>query len=338
MTNTDILAYVAGLSENEVTQLIDQIEVCLLNGAVISKGTREARFQDGIKCPHCEGKAIKHGSSAGKQRYLCKVCHKTFGDLTKSVLSGTHLSLQTWRRYAEHVILGTSLEQIHLSLGISVKTAFYMRHKIFEAIQRADSTQSLSGTIEIDETYFNESFKGRHKYFKLPRSPHTRGMKSHTRGLNGDLVCVAFGVDSSKNIMSAPIGNGMPTKKKLASFYGSRIEAGSTVHSDSLRGYGKMLRELSVKHIAVKAGSWKNGSYHLENINNIHSDCKRRLNRIHNGVSTKFLNHYLYWYKWVHDHTGKRMEALSKDLFLCGSYTVSGAKMNDFNSLARRVI
>jgi hypothetical protein len=205
-------------------------------------------------------------------------------------------------------------------------------------VGKADIARPLSGSVEIDETYFRESFKGNHKKFKLPRSPHTRGDKSHTRGLSGELVCVAFGVDNAKNIVSAPIGNGMPSKTELASFYGSHIETGSIVHSDSLRGYGKMLRELSVKHIAVKAGSWKNGVDHLHNVNNIHSDCKRRLNRMYNGVSTKFLIRYLYWFKWVHDHTEKRMEAQSKDLFLCGSYTLSGAKMKDFNTMARRLV
>jgi hypothetical protein len=159
---------------------------------------------------------MKNGVSAGKQRYLCSACHKTFGDLTKSVIAGTHLTLQTWCKYAEHVILGTSLKQIHLALGISVKTAFYMRHKIFDAIKKADTALPLSGSIEIDETFFRESFKGNHKKFKLPRPPHTRGNKSHTRGLSGELVCVAFGVDNSKNIVSAPICNGMPTKGALA--------------------------------------------------------------------------------------------------------------------------
>ena len=216
-------------------------------------------------------------------------CHKSFGDLTKSILSGTRLSMQIWRKYAEHVILGSSLNLIHLSLGISIKTAFYMRHKIFDAIQNTDITRPLQGSVEIDETYFRESFKGNHTHFILPRPPHSRGNKSHTRGLSSEQVCVAFGVDDSKNIVSAPICNGMPSKKVLASFYGSCIKAGSTVHSDSLRGYNKMLKAISVNHIAVKAGTWKNGVDHLHNINNVHSDCKRRLNRIYNGVSTKFL-------------------------------------------------
>jgi len=340
MTNSDVISYITSLPQEEVAHLIDQIEVCLTNTSVIAKDIREVRFQDGIKCPHCGSKAIRYGKVNGKQRYLCanSDCHKTFGDFTKSILSGTHLPMQIWRKFAELTILGSSLKKIHLNLGISIKTAFYMRHKLFEAIQKADSVHPLTGSVEIDETYFRESFKGNHKHFKLPREPHTRGNKSHIRGLSSEMVCVAFGVDNSKNIISAPICNGMPSVKSLASFYGSRIEPGSTVHSDTLKGYNKMLKAISVNHIAVKAGTWKNGADHLSHINNMHSDCKRWLNRIYNGVSTKFLHSYLHWFKWVQIHSGIKTESQGKLLFECSSYTLSSSKMKDFSTLTRRVI
>lgn len=113
MTNADVLAYVTSLTNDEVSGLLDQIELCLLNGSIVAKDIREVRFQGGIKCPCCGGKGVRNGISNGKQRYLCKnpdCSKKTFGDYTNSVISGTHLPLQIWRKYAECVILELNIQ------------------------------------------------------------------------------------------------------------------------------------------------------------------------------------------------------------------------------------
>ena len=58
----------------------------------------EGKFDNGITCPHCGGRLIvKNGINAnGRQRYLCKDCHKSFVETSGTVLWHSHLSPEVW--------------------------------------------------------------------------------------------------------------------------------------------------------------------------------------------------------------------------------------------------
>ena len=72
----------------------------------------------------------------GSQRWLCMGCHRTFGNKTNRVIARSKLKPAVWMQYVECFIDSLSLAECAERCGVSVRTAFHMRHRIIECAQR----------------------------------------------------------------------------------------------------------------------------------------------------------------------------------------------------------
>lgn len=144
------MANVRTLSDIELQELFNFVgEIMTLNSLShnLPGECRESRFSMG-QIQLC-----------GKQRYKCKDCEKTFNDFTKSSLSNTKLPLEKWIKYAKCMVLGYSIRKCAKNVDLCVKTSFYMRHKILDAVRIFMGTGNVEGVVEMDETFIAESFK-----------------------------------------------------------------------------------------------------------------------------------------------------------------------------------
>jgi transposase-like protein len=125
----------------------------------------------GPVCPHCgnadperirkmEGKAHRPGL------YQCNEheCREQFTVTVGSVFERSKIPLHTWL-YATHLMnsskKGFSAHQMHRMLGVTYKTAWFMAHRIREAM-RDDKASPMGGPgkiVEADETYFGSKEK-----------------------------------------------------------------------------------------------------------------------------------------------------------------------------------
>ena len=89
-----------------------------------------------ITCPHCRrNEIVKNGVNInGRQRYLCRNCHKSFVTTTGTLLWNSNLSSSVWNEYLNCMQEGLTLEASAVRCGISTTTSFYMRHKVIKAI------------------------------------------------------------------------------------------------------------------------------------------------------------------------------------------------------------
>lgn len=83
-------------------------------------------------CPHCGSIAtVKSGkTAAGTQRYLCKDCRKTFTPETNTILSHSNLNSEQWEIIFKGIMNGSNLATIAKKIGMSIKCAWYNKHKI----------------------------------------------------------------------------------------------------------------------------------------------------------------------------------------------------------------
>ena len=95
----------------------------------------------------------------GKPRYHCRDCRKTFNPLTGTPLSASHFP-ERWPDQAQALIAGGTLAKAAERSGVGYTTAFRWRHRFLAALNQ-DKPARLSGTVEADETFILESFKGR---------------------------------------------------------------------------------------------------------------------------------------------------------------------------------
>jgi transposase-like protein len=115
----------------------------------------------GRVCPHC-GVIDKSGALKGKSDriglYKCYACRKPFTVKIGTIFEKSHIQMRDWLT-AIHLLCGSkkgiSSNQLHRTLGITLKSAWFMSHRIREAM-RDGSLAPLGGTggiVEIDETY-----------------------------------------------------------------------------------------------------------------------------------------------------------------------------------------
>jgi transposase-like protein len=136
------------------------------------------RWPDGPICPHCgtvdnakrlEGKAARPGL------LNCRDCRKQFSVTVGTVFERSKIPLTKWLACSYLMASskkGISSHQIHRTLGVTYKTAWFMTHRLREAM-RDTTTDPLggpgtSGIVEADETYIGpkaKRVKGRGKHY-----------------------------------------------------------------------------------------------------------------------------------------------------------------------------
>src|SRR6476646_308083 len=135
------------------------------------------RWPNGPVCPHC-GEAERVYRLAGKSHrpglIHCNACEGQFTVTTGSVMESSHVPLNKWVlafRLMASSKKGISAHQLHRTLGVTYKTAWFMSHRIREAMRETDTGQ-LGGegkTVEADETYVGGKAKNRAYAKTLPR-------------------------------------------------------------------------------------------------------------------------------------------------------------------------
>lgn len=261
------------------------------------KSIRESRFSAGLACVHCGSKEVKrNGKYRSRQRYLCKDCGKSFNDMTNTPFSGSRYP-EKWVKYIELMVDGFTLPKIAERLDIHISTAFYWRHKILNALGTLGFNQ-LEGIVESDETFFRESFKGRDV---IHREPKKRATKDVKRGISDLKIAVVVAQDRNGNIIAKKAGTGRVKATEIDAAIGSYIPKSAVLCTDTAKNYKKFARIKGLKHEPIndsKKERVKKGIYHIQHVNNFHSRLKTWMRRFQ-GVATKFLDNYLYWFRWL---------------------------------------
>lgn len=120
------------------------------------------RWPNGAECPHCGGadrQSKLEGTSHCAGLYFCGHCRQQYTVTVGSVFERSKVPLHKWV-LATHLICsskkGISSHQLHRTLGVTYKTAWFMSHRIREAMNIEPEGQlgGDGGPVEVDETYW----------------------------------------------------------------------------------------------------------------------------------------------------------------------------------------
>lgn len=135
----------------------------------------------GPVCPHCGGTdriSKMTGKSTRIGVHKCYQCRMQFRVTVGTVFEASHVKLHIWLQAVALLSSskkGISSNQLHRTLGVSLKTAWFMSHRIREAM-RDGKLSPMGGNgkiVEMDETY--------HGNVENPRDVTTTGRR-YTKG------------------------------------------------------------------------------------------------------------------------------------------------------------
>ncbi len=249
-------------------------------------------WADGPVCPHCgvvdsayklEGVRTKASKKnpEGKERHglwKCRECRKQFTVRKGTIFEESHLPMHLWLQ-AIHLMVsskkGISSHQLHRFLGITYKSAWFMAHRIREAM-RTDGAMDFGsggGTVEVDETFIGTEFK---------KSKTARG-PSHKMKV---LTLVDRSAGQAKSMVIDNL-----TKKEIWPILRENIAREAVVYTDEARWYKKLGEEFADHDITTHS----KGEY-----------VKREKPQVHTNTVEGFYSIFKRGMKGVYQHCGKQ--------------------------------
>jgi transposase-like protein len=161
----------------------------------------ERLWPNGPVCPKCGtiGQAGRlQGQSTRIGTWKCYACRKPFTVKVGTVFESSHIPLRLWLQ-AIHLIAaskkGISANQLHRTLGVTLKSAWFMSHRIRAAMKDGgmDTLGGDGSVVEADETFLHprkgeQVMKAGHHRMKVvslvSREGKTRSF--HVANVDGD--------------------------------------------------------------------------------------------------------------------------------------------------------
>lgn len=232
-------------------------------------------------CPFCKSINTVAVKNEKPMPYRCKDCRKHFSVRVGNIFESSKVSLQTWLAAIYLMTVakkGVSSFQISRQLGITQKTAWMLCHKIREMWQMPVK-RTLSGEVEVDETYIGGTERNRHANKKLRLG----------RGANGKKAVVGIR-DRNGKIVGRVVE--VVNRETLHGVINDSVRKGSSIYTDGHRGYHglKGYHQEEVRH---SIGEYVRQQIHTNGIESFWSLLKRGYYGVFHYMSPKHLQRYV---------------------------------------------
>ena len=242
------------------------------------------RWPNGVRCIRCQSEKISRIYK--RNQFVCDSCNYQFSVTAGTIFHDSHLPLPKW--FAAIYLIceskkGMSALQLKRTLGVAYKTAWYLCHRIREAVKDAD-TSLLSGFVEVDETYVGGKAKNMHK--------DVRARKIQGRGASGKAMVLGAIERGGKVRLDAGL---VADRETLRNFILSKLADDTTaIMTDDLPAY-EGCGDSNTRHESVNRSTkeWVRGDVHTNTMEGVWSLFKRSIIGSYHQISVKHLDRYL---------------------------------------------
>jgi len=240
------------------------------------------RWPTGAVCPHCGGVDKCKRLEGAKHRpglYQCGDCRRQFTVTVGTIFERSKVSLSKWM-LATHLMAsskkGMSAHQLHRSIGVTYKTAWFMWHRIREAMTGTAPAGfgSGGGVVEVDETFIGRE----------PGKPVRRGVGHRMKVLT--MVDRATGRAKSVVVDDLKVATLLPILR-------ANTAKEATIHTDEAMQYDN-LHDYFAAHQSVNHGAdeYVRGDVTTNTVEGYFSIFKRGMKGVYQHCGKQHLHRY----------------------------------------------
>jgi transposase-like protein len=243
------------------------------------------RWPNGVTCPTCGSQDVRF--LANQRRWECKAKHskKQFSAKVGTIFEESAVPLEKWL-CAVWIITnsknGVSSWELHRSLGITQKTAWFMLHRVRLGMQDTTTGGKLGGEVEVDETFIGGKARNMHADVKARKIQGRRGPEGK--------AIVAAVLERGGKVRARVVDK--RKKKDLQALVRENVTPGSVLYSDALRSYDGLSEEF--KHEVIDhAVEYVRENVHTNGMENFWSLLKRGIGGTYISVEPYHLFRYV---------------------------------------------
>ncbi|GIK86560.1 MAG: DDE transposase [Betaproteobacteria bacterium] len=271
-------------------------------------------WPSGPVCPHCGGverNSLMGGKSTRIGTYKCYDCRKPFTVKVGTIFESSHIPLRLWLQAIFLIASskkGISANQLHRTLGVTLKSAWFLSHRIREAMKSGGGSLfgQSGGAVEIDETYIG----------------HAKPRKSGHRGGHHKQKVVSLIDRSSGRSKSVVVDH--VNMKTLAPILQSTISRNAHAMTDDGSWYSPLSLMFAkhdvVRHVDGEYVRASDRSVHTNTVEGFFSVFKRGMKGVYQHCGHHHLNRYLVEFDFRYSNRAKLgvNDAQRADLLLRG--------------------
>ncbi len=259
------------------------------------KHLEAVQWPEGPVCPHCgviNEATLLEGKSTRPGVYKCRPCQKPFSVTVGSIMHRSKIPLTKWLLAVDLMTSskkGISAHQVHRMLGVTYKTAWFLMHRIREAMAPAAGSEPPLGgdgfVVEADEAYIGKK-DGKRKHRGAGGYAHKRTVLSL--------------VERGGQIRSFKLGGN--TKAEIVATIRANVDPASTLHTDGAQVY----KFTGMAHEAVDHGKeYVRDGVHTNTLEGFFSVFKRGMVGTYQHCGEQHLQRYLAEFDFRANHRAK---------------------------------
>jgi len=249
-------------------------------------------WPSGPACPHCGGLdriTVVTGKTARIGLRRCLDCKLQFRVTVGTVFESSHIPLHKWLQAAYLMCAskkGIAAHQLHRTIGVTYKTAWFMAHRLREAMKPARISR-LGGkgrAVEADETYWGLK----------------RGAKKQRGGFQHKNTIMAL-VERGAHVRSFHVPSA--TRETVRNVLHSNVHATSHLMTDVAKHYRRVGREFA-RHTALNhtRKEYVRGVAHTNTVEGVFSIFKRGMTGVYQHCGEQHLHRYLTEFDFRYNH------------------------------------
>ena len=239
----------------------------------------QQRWPDGVRCAHCGGDQVARVPNAKPMPWRCRPCRKYFSVRTGTVMHHSKITLRKWAiaiYLSATSLKGVSSMKLHRDLKITQKSAWFMAHRIREALTAGGHL--LEGPVEVDESYFGGLEKNRHA-----------SQRRHLgRGPVGKAAVMGIRDRSTREVRALAVSH--VNRSVLSAFIYSHATLDAKVYTDEATIYDHLPNHEAVRH---SVSEYVRGQAHTNGIESFWAMLKRAYHGTYHHFSPKHLQRYV---------------------------------------------